>query len=483
LHWTGPYKTWNARCAECHATGYRKNYDPRTRRHASTQAERGVGCEACHGPGAAHAGWARGADPSRWSGLTAEGLTIGFAGESAEIEIQQCAGCHARREPFADDNPLPGTPFQVAYRLALLRDGLYHADGAIEDEVYVYGSFLQSKMYARGVRCSDCHYPHTARLKAADNALCVGCHSPAGNSRFPSLRHAIYDSPSHHFHAPGSDGAVCKSCHMSERVYIGIDGQHDHWFRVPRPDLSVKTGAPNACTDCHADRSATWAAAITGWFPGNARRGRHFSPAFAAARNHPEALTKNLLAIADDDGLPGIVRASALDLIGRCEDALVRSRVAPLIGDDDPLVRAAVIGVLSGAENPADLQPIVPALKDEYMAVRIAAAPITQDPRCPWHLASGEWRASLWAKADCSETHMVIGGTALVLRDPPAAERAFREALRQDPQLIDAWTMVIRIRAAVGDREGAHAATLEALGVNPNDPALVSMLAQFDKVP
>ncbi len=111
LHWTGPYKTWNARCAECHATGFVKNYDPRSHRYDSTQAEIGVGCEACHGPGEAHVTWAMAPgdyDATHWPDLTAEGLTISFATGSPENEIEQCAGCHSRREPFGDGSPLPG---------------------------------------------------------------------------------------------------------------------------------------------------------------------------------------------------------------------------------------------------------------------------------------------------------------------------------------------------------------------------------------
>ncbi|MEM7668856.1 MAG: multiheme c-type cytochrome, partial [Pseudomonadota bacterium] len=160
LHWTGVYKTWNARCADCHATGYEKRYDARVRGYDSREAEIGVGCEACHGPGSAHIAWTGGEKPL--DGLTGKGFTIGFTRDLAETEIQQCAGCHSRREALLDGNPLPGTPFADAYRLSLLRDGLYHADGTIRDEVYVYGSFLQSRMYAKGVRCSDCHDPHAA---------------------------------------------------------------------------------------------------------------------------------------------------------------------------------------------------------------------------------------------------------------------------------------------------------------------------------
>ena len=265
LHWTGPYKNWNARCAACHATGYLKNYDPRSGRYLSTQAEIGVGCEACHGPGEAHLAWTEGKAIEAWPGVTAEGFTIDL-GASAEREIQQCAGCHSRREALVEGNPLPGTPYHDAYRLALLRDGLYHADGTILDEVYVYGSFLQSKMYAKGVRCSDCHEVHSAGLRVEGNGLCAQCHSPAGNPEFPSLRKALYDDPAHHFHEPGTAGAQCKNCHMVERVYMGIDGRRDHSFRVPRPDLAAETGAPDACTDCHSDRTPGWAAQqIAAW--------------------------------------------------------------------------------------------------------------------------------------------------------------------------------------------------------------------------
>ncbi len=151
MHWTGPYKSWEARCAECHATGYSRNYDARTQRYAAHMAEIGVGCESCHGPGEAHAAWAAAPDgdgAARWPGLTANGLTVDL-GVSAEVEIEQCAGCHSRREAFFDGNPLPGTPYHDSYSLALLRDGLYAADGQIEAENYEFGSFLQAKMYAQ----------------------------------------------------------------------------------------------------------------------------------------------------------------------------------------------------------------------------------------------------------------------------------------------------------------------------------------------
>jgi len=204
LHWTGPYKTWNARCAECHATGFKTNFGARTRTYASVQAEIGVGCEACHGPGSAHLAWTDG------EAVLANGPPelnkYGFPVGVTKVGVEQCATCHSRREPILGGNPMPGTPYYDAYTLAILRPGLYHADGQVLDEVYVYGSFLQSKMSARGVECSNCHTAHDTGLKAVGNAVCTQCHSPAGNPEFETLTKALYDSPDHTFHETGSEG-------------------------------------------------------------------------------------------------------------------------------------------------------------------------------------------------------------------------------------------------------------------------------------
>jgi predicted CXXCH cytochrome family protein len=485
MHWTGPYKSWEARCAECHATGYRRNYDPATRRYAPRMAEIGVGCEACHGPGAAHAAWA--ADPDADNAPKAQGLTIDLAASSA-AEIEQCAGCHSRREAFADGNPLPGTPYQDAYAPALLRDGLYHADGQIDAEVYEYGSFLQSKMFARGVRCSDCHEPHALELRAEGNAVCTQCHAPSGNDRFPTLRRALYDDPSHHFHPPGSQGAECRACHMPERTYMQVDGRRDHGFRVPRPDLAA-TGTPDTCTGCHADRAPAWAAAeIAHRFPASAHRGPHFATAFAAARRDPAAQADALTALAGRPELAGIVRASALDLLAPVADATIADRSAPLLADSDPLVRAAAATLQRALPAGPRLDRLLPSLRDPTRAVRIAAAKAmlgtspsgaSEAARASLAAATEEWRASLLSRADFPETHLQIGGAALGARNVEVADNAFREAVTLDPQLVDAWAMIARIHAATGDRAGARRALGEGLAANPGAPLLESLLAEL----
>ncbi len=491
LHWTGSYKNWNARCAECHATGYDKRYSSSAKKYTSKQAEKGVGCEACHGPGSAHLIWARdrkGFDRTTWSGVDAAGLTIAFGRKSPQTEIQQCASCHSRREAFDASSPVPGTPFHDSYRLALLRDGLYHSGGQIRDEVYVYGSFLQSKMYARGVRCTNCHDPHSGALKARGNAVCTQCHNLAGNAAFPTLKKAEYDTPAHHFHKPGSDAARCKSCHMIERVYMGIDGRRDHSFRVPRPDLSVTAKTPNACTDCHTDKPPAWAAAkVTRLLPDDSNRPPNYAVLFAAARagkGDPD-IAKSLLETVLSNGQSGIVRATALDLLGRYATPEIAEQATGLLRHNDPVVRAAAIALQRAAPPPIRVRRLGPLLKDEHRSVRIAAVRALLDILAQGgspmlarfaRQAIGEYQRSLTAKADFPEIQMAIAGTAMVFRKFHAAEQAFSEAVRLDPQRVNAWAMIARLRAAQGDAEGAARALRDGLAANPDDANLTRIL-------
>ena len=507
LHWSGPYKNWNARCAECHATGFEKNFNPKTDLYQSRQVETGVGCEACHGPGQAHVSWAetdQQLDLTEWPGVNNVGLVInlrpsdtaetelrGFlAGtqqrisrlSDTEVEIQQCAGCHSRREPFEDGNPLPGTPFHDAYRLSNLRDGLYHSDGQIEDEVYVYGSFLQSKMYANGVTCTNCHNPHTAELKLEGNALCGQCHSPAGNPDFPTLSLKDYDDPSHTFHVQDSTGGECRNCHMIERTYMGVDGRRDHSFRIPRPDLSLQTQSPNACNDCHTDRTPRWAAdTIAVWYPNSPKRGEHFSQVFSAGRTDLRGQSEALIGLAEYDQLPAIVRATALDMLVPLANPAMAMRLEPLLSSPEPLIRVAAISIQRGAPETERSARIVGLLDDPVKAVRIAAArgflgmQIAYMPdRMNQNLntAMGEWQKSLSAKADFPEAQLVLAGIGLTTRRMDVALSAFGEAVEMDPQLTQAWIMMVRIHSALGDRQSAIETVNAALAKNPEDVQL-----------
>ena len=167
-----------------------------------------------------------------------------------------------------------GAAFLDAYLPALLEPDLYHADGQIDGEVFEYGSFVQSRMYYAGVTCSNCHEPHGLALREQGNGLCAQCHLPAK-----------FDVAEHHHHPQGSAGAQCLNCHMPSKAYMVVDDRRDHSIRVPRPDLSLSIGAPDACTKCHADKTADWAAQkIAEWFPNGRQTRPHFGTALYAGR-------------------------------------------------------------------------------------------------------------------------------------------------------------------------------------------------------
>jgi tetratricopeptide (TPR) repeat protein len=278
---------------------------------------------------------------------------------------------------------------------------------------------------------------------------------------------------------------------MIERTYMGIDGRRDHSFRVPRPDLSVELGTPNACTDCHKDKSAGWAAAqVAARFPDSSNRGAHYATPFAAARQGTggPATAGSLLDIALSTKYAGIVRATALDLLRRYATSEIADRVAGLLRDRDPLVRAGAIPLQRAAPPTTRVRRIGSLLEDERRAVRIEAARglldlLGRSPPVPLprsvRTAMGEYQRSLAANADFPEAQVAIAGTALVLRNLPVAEHAFAEAVRMDPQRVDAWAMIARLRAARGNRTGAVEALREGLAANRGNVTLTNLLNQM----
>lgn len=439
LHWTGRYQNWNAMCAECHSTNLRKNYDVASDTYRTAWDVVDVGCQACHGPGESHVEWARAGQSGPAGGAPAVGLVMALDAAGAETEIQACAGCHSHRQRIghADRH---ARPFLDDFLPSTLRDGLYFPDGQIRDEVYVWGSFVQSRMYGAGVRCSNCHDPHGLGLSAEGNAVCVQCHRETPVERFPTLRSKRYDTPAHHFHEPGSAGAQCVSCHMPARTYMEVDERRDHSFRVPRPDLSPAVGSPNACTQCHTEETDAWAAARAAeWW--DSPRTPHFAEVLAAARRGDPAAEGGLGALAGDADQPAIVRATALEHLAQI------GRTAPQIAvsaamDPDPLVRAAAAGTLERVDPQARIAALVPLLDDPVRAVRIAAArALTSLPRAALEArqalrldaALAEVVDAEMASADLPGAHLNLGILRLRSGDPDAAEADYRTALRLDP--------------------------------------------------
>jgi predicted CXXCH cytochrome family protein len=469
-HWTGRYQNWNLMCAECHVTNFRKGYAAATDAYESAWDGPSVGCQACHGPGGTHVERAT-------SGVTGPDtqLPVSFRRGSARLEVDSCARCHSRRVRLADDER-PGRPLLDEWSPEVLRAGLYQPDGQQQGEVYEYGSFLQSGMYARGVRCSDCHEPHAGKLRRDGNALCTGCHGPTPDRRFPGLIAREYDSPVHHFHTANSSAGRCVSCHMPARAYMVVDPRRDHSFPVPRPDLTAKLGTPNACTACHSDRPARWAAAaMRRWYGPAALRMPHYAEPLAAGRARARDAAPDLIALVGDFSQPAIVRATALDLLRGYGSAAVAALVTAT-KDEDPLVRAAAVSGLDNLPPRQRVGPAAPLLSDPIRAVRVAAArALASTPpellrgsdRHAFDRALSELLASHGAMADMPSAQTNLGVLHERLGRPDLARRSYTTALRMDPSLVPARINLAALLDGAGRNADAERTLRAGLSLIP----------------
>lgn len=496
LHWTKLNQNWNFMCAECHSTGLRKNYDAAKDRFATTWAEISVGCETCHGQGSRHAAWGR--EQHSWWPFgkhqdADKGLLVRFderhhitwpidsqtgnARRSAEPatlrkEVETCGLCHARRGAF-DENWMPGQWLSQTHVVEPLARNTYHADGQIRDveEPYNYTPFKQGRMFVAGVTCSDCHEPHSAKLRLSGEGVCLQCHASDK-----------YDDVKHRHHAGADEAPTCISCHMPVRTYMVIDARHDHTFRVPRPDLSVTLGTPNACNDCHRDKSPQWsAAAVDRWF-GPTRKGfQTYGPAFHAARTDQADAAALLSVLAADRRAPAVARASALGELA--------SRVAPqnistartALADPDPMVR---IGALDMLENvPADQvwSLVSPLLSDPIRGVRIrtasllagvptASQPLPDRPR--FDQAAAEFIAAQRANAERPEARTALGNFLAQRGRVREAEAEYKAALRLSPQYAAAAINLADLDRQRGQDGDSETVLRAALASSPRDAAL-----------
>ena len=467
LHWTRNGQNWNGMCAECHSTNLVKGFDPQTNSYKTTWSELDVSCEACHGPGSRHVAWAE-VPPMGRARLDNGGLVMKTSGISNRELVELCAPCHSRRTELGDydhrrsellDNHLP----------VLLSEGIYYPDGQILDEDFEYGSFVQSKMFRMGVRCTDCHDAHTLKLRQEGNGVCLQCHAAPA-----------YDDARHHFHKKKwkgrpSEGALCVSCHMPKAPFMVVHMRADHSIRVPRPDLTRDLGVPNACSGCHKDKSLSWVGnAFDRWY-GTARK-PHYGTVLAAGRRADPAAKADLLRLAGDALSPTLVRATALSLLGRYQGADVAAAFRSTLLDEEPLIRRTAVAdapIEDGAERASRLAPL---LSDPFRAVRLEAAaqlagtspsllrPYQQDAL---GTALADYVKAMEYSLDFSSAGHNLGLLYERKGDPGRAELYYRRAVAVDDLFFPPKANLAILLARQGKNAEAERLLREVLAANP----------------
>jgi hypothetical protein len=364
LYWAGMAGNWNHLCGECHTTRYEKAYDPVAGAYASTFQHPAVACEACHGSGA------------RVLGL-----------REPATQTRACIPCHSRHQTLAYGGS-PTSELLDTIRPALIGHVVFEADGRnfAPEEPFEWGAYSQSVMSAAGVRCSDCHDPHTGRPRAEGDAVCTGCHAGV------ALRHP-----------PRTETSACIACHMPTRTYMGIHRRHDHGMHAPGP---TRLGP-------------TWTAAIAG------------SPSAGPA----------LLALAQDPKRTSFVRASAIAAL-RGQRPVGALELRALLTDPDSLIRLEATETLASW----GLVP-VSSLADRAKAVRLSAfqaivgagAPAAMRTKA-FDAVRRELEATTRIHGDLPATWQNVGAMREVLGDAAGALAAYETAIRlgaNDPWLED----------------------------------------------
>jgi predicted CXXCH cytochrome family protein len=479
LHWSKPGQNANFMCIECHTTGFKRNFDPDTATFSSTWNSLGAGCQSCHGPASNHLAWAKA--PASAAQYSNAGLAVDMRAPGNTLEVETCARCHARRAPLGDGQ-LTGKPLMDAYLPSALTAELYEPDGKIKGEVFEHGSFVQSKMFAKGVRCSDCHNPHSTALKAPGNGVCLQCHNPSGRAAVArvdgsGLQAKNYDSPEHHHHEAAAAGSQCVDCHMPGKLFMVNDLRHDHSFTLPNPAFAQAVGGQDACITCHKGMPANeLAARFKQWFGGPASATEHYAQALWQARSALPGAAQALFSQLDAPLVSAIRRTTLLNELPDYPSQSAVDHSIKALRDPAAQVREAAVRVIA-TQLPMEqrLDVLGPLLGDGILAVRIASA------RALLGLQGGhghyqpafdkairEYEQVQLSLQERAEANLNL---ALLYQAQGQAERVepyLRTAIKRDADFYPAWVTLVQWLDARQRQDESWALLSQKIGEDPN---------------
>jgi tetratricopeptide (TPR) repeat protein len=477
LHWTGNAQNWNTTCAACHSTNLQKNYDFQTNAYHTNFSVMTVSCESCHGPAQLHIDYVKSDSYKKGNKIEKSFLQM-TKGTGPLAQINTCAPCHSRRSEISAEKVGSGE-YLDDYIPQIPTKEFYYPDGQAKEEDYVYTSFSESKMFSRGINCGNCHQPHSGKTLYIGNQVCLQCHAKK------------YDDVSHTFHKAGTTGSECKSCHMPSKVYMGNDLRYDHTFRAPRPDLSVKYNTPNACNNCHTDKSAAWTSnAIVKWY--GPKRAYHFAEDLIPASKGNAESEAHITRLLNDTATPAIIKATGLYYLKDIQTDNSAQLLLKSLQHPNAQVRYQALRSLSEFPSEVWVNAIGPALSDKVRAVRIAAADLVitiPSDKLPaayyatFSRAKDELQKYILYQTDFSTGDAMAGDYYLKLQDYYNAEKFYLLGLKKDTALN-----YVRINLSVlynikGENEKALQLLQEALLTEPgNDRIYFNMSLLYNEM-
>lgn len=452
FYWTNTGQNWNYMCADCHSTNVKKNFDVKNNTYNTTYSEINVGCEACHGPAGEHIkltessanlsgenGFNRDLSTSVDKWVLAPGHSTYSPNKiNPSQQTLVCAQCHSRHVQISDKDHVESEALGDRYLMSLINSRNYYPDGQVYDEDYVYGSFLQSKMNASGVVCSNCHDPHSGKLALPEKTVCLQCHQAD-----------TYARQTHHNHRDDSPGAQCVNCHMPETTYMEVDARRDHGWHIPRPDFAKKLGTPDTCLSCHTDKNSNWSMQLTQkWFPkSDTEKEQPFAPIFSAIDQGYREATAALSHIAQNTSNASIIRASALERMRQYSDPNALIAIARGVKHGDENIRVGAIRGAEGIQGPERWRILAPLLGDKVLAVRTEAARVLMPL---WQMlnemqkntllpALNEYLEVQKFNSDRGFAHTNRANVLAFQGEFKDAEQAYQDSIRIDPYFTNAY--------------------------------------------
>ncbi|WP_053120647.1 tetratricopeptide repeat protein [Pseudomonas sp. P1.31] len=482
LHWSKPSQNANFMCVECHTTGFKRNFDAASNTFNSQWNSLGVGCQACHGPASNHLEWTQ-----KKGDLIHQGFDVDLKDKNATVEIETCARCHARRAPLGDGYTV-GKRLMDDYLPSTLTRELYALDGKIKDEVFEHGSFLQSKMFDKGVRCSNCHNPHSNELKAPGNAVCLQCHNTAGKTSVEGvdgkgLQAKNYDSIEHTRHTMGQPGSQCVDCHMPGKFYMGNDFRHDHSFSIPNPERAQKLGTPDACLTCHQGKAGDKVTAqFKLWSASTAPQAPRYDESLWLIRNGQPGAADALFTQLQRSNLPAIQRATLLAELPLYPSEQALKLATQDLKNPEPQVRESAARAISAFLPPPERAPLLsPLLGDPVKAVRIVVArdllSVARSSglgaaQANWEAAIGEYEAVQKILLERAEANLNLAMLYQASGRSSEVEALLRDALKRDPDFYPALVTLVQWLEASGRSQEAQTLLDDSIKEHP-DAALL----------
>ncbi|HVY25167.1 MAG TPA: cytochrome c3 family protein [Polyangiaceae bacterium] len=383
---------WNSNCVQCHAVAGAPEHDATLDAFATSAAELGIACEACHGRGEEHVRAMQ--NPLaryRAHGRAARELAIVNPSELAPARgAEVCGRCHSYFYPkdeeqwwrhgfaqsFAPGQELshaqlllspevlaaPGSP-----QLDAAGESLFYRDGTIRVGGREYNGLVRSPCFERGhgtkqLSCTSCHSLHQSEPndqldpEKLANRACAQCHESVSQNL-----------AAHTHHAPTSAGSLCYNCHMPHTSYALLGAIRSHRVDVPAFDARTRD-KPNACNLCHLEQSEAWAAEhARAWYGSQPSLTLNRAAELAA----PSVPAGAVFALAGD----AAVRAITAAALGRHESAndapaLRAQLLQQLAHDDYAAVRSIAGRSLTGVSPAAATPPLDAALVSRLLAAR-----------------------------------------------------------------------------------------------------------------